>query len=120
MNPQRVESRRVLYAPITVRAALAARELEFEALVDPGYTGYVVVPRGSFTTGEALRHRLRLQLADGSTVLAPAYLGVLRIGNTTLADIAITELGDEAIMGMQVMNHFTLTIDHGRTLSLQP
>jgi hypothetical protein len=48
------------------------------------------------------------------------YRGILRIGSTTIADIPITELGDEAIIGMQVMASFTLTIDHGRTLTLRP
>ena len=115
----RVESTHVLHTPIVVHPAHAARELPFEALVDTGYTGLVVVPRGSFTDGAEPRHRLRLQLADSSVVVAPAYLGAVRIGGTTLLDVAITELGGEAIIGMQVLNHFTLTIDHGRTLVLQ-
>jgi len=120
VDDQRVESARVPYAPLTVAASHATRELDFEALVDTGYTGFVVVPRGSFTNGGAPTHRLRLQLADGSIVFAPAYWGSLRIGTTTVPDIAITEMGDEAIIGMQVLGHFTLTIDHGRTLTLEP
>jgi len=120
VNGQRVQSSRVPYAPITVGADHAARELEFEALVDTGYTGYVVVPQGSFTNGAVPEHHLRLRLADGSTVFAPAYRGVLRLGATTLRPVAITEMGDEAIIGMQVVSRFTLTIDHGHTLALEP
>jgi hypothetical protein len=29
-------------------------------------------------------------------------------------------MGDEAIIGMQVVSRFTLTIDHGRTHALEP
>ncbi len=120
VNDQRVQSTRVPYAPIAVTADHAATELAFEALVDTGYTGYVVVPQGSFTNGAVLEHRLRLRLADGSTIVAPAYRGTLRIGAATLRPVAITEMGDEAIIGMQVVSRFTLTIDHGRILSLEP
>ncbi|HLZ71516.1 MAG TPA: hypothetical protein VKV26_16560 [Dehalococcoidia bacterium] len=120
LNARGVESTRVPYVPISVRANHSAHELGVEALVDTGYTGFVVVPQGSFPNDAAPRHRLRLQLADGSTVLAPAYRGVLRIGAYTLTDIAITDLGDETIIGMQVVGHFTLTIDHARRLTLEP
>lgn len=120
MNGGRVESTHVPYISVSVRAYHAPRELAVEALVDTGYTGFVVVPHGSFTADTPPAHRLRLQLADGSTVVAPAYRGELRIGAHTLADIAITELGDEAIIGMQVVGRFTLTIDHGRLLTLAP
>jgi hypothetical protein len=42
------------------------------------------------------------------------------VGSTELPEVVITELGAEAIIGMQVVSRFTLTIDHGRTLSLAP
>jgi predicted aspartyl protease len=120
VNDQRVQSNRVPYAPIAVAADHAAGELAFEALVDTGYTGHVVVPRGSFMNGATPEHRLRLRLADGSTIVARAYRGVLRVGATTLRPVAITEMGDEAIIGMQVVSRFILTIEHGRILSLEP
>ncbi len=88
--------------------------------MDTGYTGFVVVPHGSFAADTAPAHWLRLQLADGSTVVAPAYRGERRIGTHRVADIAITELGDEAIIGMQVVGRFRLTIDHGRLLTQAP
>jgi predicted aspartyl protease len=118
VNGERVESTHVPYTSVSVRAYHSPRELAVEALVDTGYTGFVVVPLSSFAAATAPAYRLRLQLADGSTVLAPAYRGELRIGTHTVADIAITELGDEAIIGMQVVGQFTLTIDHGRLLTL--
>jgi predicted aspartyl protease len=80
----------------------------------------VVVPSGSLAADKPLTEYLTLRLADGSTVSAPTYRGELRIGNTRLAPIVITELGDEAIIGLRVLNEFTLTIDHGHTLTIEP
>src|SRR5579884_2737899 len=113
LDERRIESSRVPYVPIVVVMSRDASEFRFEAVVDTGYTGFVVVPRGSFSGGTA--YQLRLQLADGSQLLAPVFQGSVRIGDTVLDDIAVTELGDEAIIGMRVIDYFTLTIDHGRT-----
>ena len=49
VNDRRVESTRVPYAPITVMDFRGTQELLFEALVDTGYTAFVVVPRGGGT-----------------------------------------------------------------------
>jgi predicted aspartyl protease len=118
MNRPRVESNHVPYVPITVHSTISAQSDGFEALVDTGYTGSVVVPVGAFSSNVPGRHRRFLRLADGSTVAANAYPGEVRIGATTPIQVAITELGGEAIIGMQVLDLFRLTIDHGRTIAL--
>jgi predicted aspartyl protease len=113
-----VRSEHVPYLPITVLLERSTRELAFEALVDTGYTGFVVIPMGSVASNAA-PHHLRLRLADGSSVIAPVYRGRLRIGRNTLEPVAVTELGDAAIVGMQVINRCTLVINHGESLSLE-
>jgi predicted aspartyl protease len=93
--------------------------IETEALVDTGYTGFVVVPVGSLPTADA-PHRVTLRLADGTPLTAPAYRGELVIGATCLASVLVTALGDSTIIGLQVLRSFTLTLDHGREIALQP
>ena len=65
-------------------------------------------------------HRVTLRLADGSPITASAYRGELRIGGSTIAPVLITELGDETIIGLQILQSFMLTLDHGREISIQP
>jgi predicted aspartyl protease len=120
MTGPRVESTRVPYVPITVSAGTPARGLDAQALVDTGFSGFVAIPRGTLTNGAPPRQYLRWRLASDQTISAPAYRGSLRIGSTELTDVVVIELGSQFIIGMQVLNRFTLTIDHGRVLILEP
>lgn len=113
MNDRRVLSQHIPYIPVTV-AVDTRLSLEAEALVD---TGFVVVPVGSFSNGKRPTHRVTLRLADDSPVTAPAYRGELTIGATRLSPVLITELGNATIVGLQVLQSFTLTLDHGRRWS---
>lgn len=119
INDRRIVSRRVPYIPVTVTTD-SSLSIDAEALVDTGYTGFVVVPVGSFTNSKPATHRVTLRLADDFPVTASAYRGELRVGATRLAPVLITELGNETIVGLQVLQSFTLTLDHGRELSIEP
>jgi predicted aspartyl protease len=119
MNHLRIVSRRIPYIPVTVTAD-SSLSLEADALVDTGDTGFVVVPAGSFTSGKPPTHRVTLRKANNATVTAPAYRGALTIGVTRLSPVLITELGTETAVGMQVLQSFTLTLDHGREIALEP
>ncbi len=120
LNQRRVVSRRIPYIAVTVAKTPSSQPLETEALVDTGYTGFVVVPAGSFANGQPSTHRVTLRLADGSPITAPAYRGELRIGSTRLVSVLITELGSETIIGLRVLQFFTLTLDHGREIIIEP
>ncbi len=121
MTSPRVTSTHIPYVPITVSSGSPSSVvLDAEALVDTGFDGHVVVPRGTFTDGHPPRQYLRWTLTGGSGITAPAYNGSVRVGSTELPEVVITELGTEAIIGMQVLSRFTLTIDHAETLTLAP
>lgn len=87
---------------------------DLEALVDTGFDGHVIVPTGSLSNGHPPDGHLRWQLADGSTVLAPFYLGSVRIGALAPIPAVVTVLGDEPIIGRGVTNNFSATLDHGQ------
>ena len=62
-------------------------------------------------------------VADGSTVLAPSYLGrveVAELGDAGTFPAVISVLGDEPILGRSLTNRFSITLDHGRRVIIQP
>jgi hypothetical protein len=81
------------------------------------------------TTGEFKQHQPDAYatgtMADGSEVLAPIFLGtigfpVLDENVAEMVGVTVTVLGDQALIGQSVLKHFTLTLDHGRQVILEP
>ena len=87
------------------------------AFADTGFDGFLVLP-------EAYLQRLGFPdlagswtLADGSTVEAPEFRGtVVIVGLQTVVQAQITCLGGEVIVGRAVLDHFTVTFDHGHRI----
>jgi hypothetical protein len=64
-------------------------------------------------------------MADGSEVMAPIFLGMIRFPQlendvAEMVGVTITVLGDQALIGQSVLKHFTLTLDHGKQVILEP
>ena len=53
-------------------------------------------------------------------MLAPFYLGVVNLGATELRDIHVTAMGDEPIVGCGIISEFTVILDHGRRVVVEP
>ena len=106
------------YLPLTL--TVRERTEPVEALLDTGFDGDVVVPHGLITNGKPPDGYLHWTLADGSTVQAPAYLGTITIGPFGPFEAVITVLGDEPIVGRNLTNHFSILLDHGQRVIVQP
>jgi hypothetical protein len=65
------------------------------------------------------RGHLRWTLADGSAVLAPYYLGTIRVGALGPFPALVTVLGDEPLIGREIVAHFTITLDHGERVIVE-
>ena len=95
---------------------------EGEALIDTGFTGAIVLP-SSYEPDSvpAERHR-RWRMPDGNLVEAPRYDGVVFVGNFPPLPFraGITFLGDEPIIGVHVISHFSVILDHGRRVVVEP
>ena len=115
---RRVLSNNFPYIPLLLE--LGSHVVRLEALVDTGFDGAIVVPTDLVTDVELPLTYLRWKLADGSHVTAPAYRGTLQIGDMTPLRVTVTLLGDETIIGRAVTNHFMVTLDHGRQLTVEP
>ena len=119
MNPPaRAESDRYPYLPI--RLAVAGAELAFEALLDTGLDGDVVVPEGAIPGSATPRGTTTYQLGDGSLVRAPWYTGTLRIGELAAVRVAVTVLGPEHIVGRGVAARYAVLLDRGRRVVVEP
>ncbi len=112
-----VTSSRFPYLPIKV--STAKKDFELEALLDTGYDGGVIVPPKLITNGEVSKWLVDCKLADNSIVEVSAYLGSVRLGSKKLNDITVLIMGDEPIIGREVMKHFKVTLDHGRKIILE-
>ncbi|MEX1254653.1 MAG: hypothetical protein WEE64_09960 [Dehalococcoidia bacterium] len=112
-QPPPVESTVFPYLP--VRIELRGHRSEALALLDTGFTGDLAIPTASVSADLGLPDaRIDWQLADGSTIDAPVYLGTLEIVGLPPMPAAVTVLGDEYIMGRGVLDKFRITLDRGR------
>ena len=117
VNPPRLVSSHFPYLAIQFSVGLSTRQAD--ALVDTGFDGDLVLPPGSIPGNLAPASHLLWALADDSEVLAPAYLGTVRLGDLGTYAVVITVLGDEAIIGRSLTNRFRLTFDHGSQIIVE-
>lgn len=117
MSEPLLSSSRFPYLPVQV--SLGDWTEHTDALVDTGFTGYLVVPVG-FLNGQAPDSYDVWTVADGRRVVASTYAGALQIGNFPPIEVLITVLGDEAILGRSVTNRFRVIFDHGERVFIEP
>ena len=119
MSPaRRVESPRYPYLPIRLSAGGA--EHVFEALLDTGLDGDVVVPEGMIPASAEVGGTTTYQLGDGTLVRAPWYTGTLRIGELAAVRVAVAVLGPEYIVGRGVAARYAVLLDRGRRVVVEP
>ena len=98
-----------------------------EALVDTGFTGDLSVPPQIVRNGKTPVPDLyaNLTLANGSKARVPVYEGtvVFRELEGEIAqpiDVSVFILGDEVLVGRSLMDHFRVTLDHGKQIIVEP
>jgi predicted aspartyl protease len=124
----KLTSRRYPFLPLSIRVRVTKSkhfELDTHALIDTGFSGDIVVP----ATGELKEYPpdayATWTMADGSEVMAPIFLGSIRFPQldedvAEMVGVTITVLGDLALIGQSVLRRFTLTLDHGKQVILEP
>jgi clan AA aspartic protease len=105
------------YLPVEVVINQNNRILE--ALLDTGFDGYIVLPPKLVTNGEVADLYESCKLADNSIVRVPIFLGSVRLGSKKLNNITFLIMGDEPIIGRSVVEHFKITLDHGKKIILE-
>lgn len=94
-------------------------DTDTEALVDTGFSGDIAVPSDWIKNGHRPSGYATWAMADGSSTMAPIYLGVVRLSDHAPIPVTITVLGDEIIVGRGLIDSFKLILDHGRKLIVE-
>jgi predicted aspartyl protease len=99
-------------------------DIHTQALIDTGFSGDIVVPVTEELKQATPGAYATWTMADGSEVLAPIFLGTIRFPQldeavAELVGVTVTVLGDQALIGQSVLRRFTITLDHGKQVTLE-
>ena len=114
---QQLTSSRFPYLP--VRLHVLQQTYAEEALLDTGFDGGMAMPP-NLAEGQAPDWYQRWTLADGSQVLAPVYRGTVQVGAFQPIPALVIALGDEFLIGLGILNHFSVIFDHGERIIVNP
>jgi predicted aspartyl protease len=105
-------------------------DIHTQVLIDTGFSGDIVIPATEELKQYSPDAHATWTMADGSEVMAPIFLGSIRFPQldedvaemvgVTIVGVTITVLGDQALIGLSVLRRFTLTLDHGKQVILEP
>ncbi len=104
---------------IPVRVIVAHWDGDVEALLDTGFDGELILPVSMVMNGKKPIGYDTWFLADGSEIVAPVYIGTVRIGERVLTPIVVTVLGDRPIVGIGLISHFRVILDRGETVTVE-
>lgn len=88
----------------------SGREIEVEAVVDTGFTGYLSLPPNLIVAlSMPFSHQMLSRLGDGSTRLLDVHNGTV-LWDEEEVDVNMLAGGDEILVGTSLMDGFDLQI----------
>src|SRR6185436_19521997 len=120
---QSVTSSRYPYLPIHVEIFTQQTkvfEFDIEPMVDTGFDGGLTVPRGLIPSSIPPFGTSDWKLADETEIQASTYVARVTIGSLPPVTTLVIVLGDDPLLGRDVIDHFSLHFDHGRQLIVSP
>lgn len=114
--------------PLTIQVRLTNRKnmnLNIQWLIDTGFSGDIAIPDTEELRAYEADAYATWAMADGSEVMAPVFLGTIHFPDLegevgVIAGVSITVLGDQPLIGQGLLRNFTITLDHGRKVILEP
>lgn len=107
MALSKIVSNNFPFIPIVV--TVRKRIEKVEALIDTGFEGDIVVPKGLLTNGDPPDTILPWQLADGK----------VKLRNISFT-VSVITLGNEVMIGRGVIDRFKVIFDHGKKVIVEP
>jgi predicted aspartyl protease len=116
------------FLPLSIHVRVSSRkkiDIHTQALIDTGFSGDIVVPVTEEFKQSPPDAYATWTMADGSEVMAPIFLGTIRFPEldedvAEMVGVTVTVLGDQALIGQSILRRFTLTLDHGKQVILEP
>ena len=118
---QAVTSSRYPYLPVHVEIFTQQTKVfafDIEPMVDTGFDGGLTVPRGIIPDSIQPFGTSDWKLADENEIQTSAYIARVTIGSLTAVATLVIVLGDDPLLGRDVIDHFSLHFDHGRRLTV--
>lgn len=104
---------------LTVKVTVKQRVFDVEALLDTGFDGEIILPPGLATNGELPYWYVDCKLANESVVKISAFKCSLKLANKKINEVTALIMGDEPVIGREIIKHFKITLDHGRKIILE-
>lgn len=107
------------YPYLPVRVRVGEEDRSFEALVDTGLDGDLILPVETDIEEDPQEFR-RWAFADGTIVEAPVYFDAVRLGHLDPVPATIALLGEEFILGRGIVDLYRVTFDRGARIVVEP
>lgn len=117
MTP-RLVSQRSPFIPID--GLFADKRAHYEALLDTGFDGDVVVPE-HFAVDLGPPNEFRVfRLADNTQTVCEVFFGQVELGPLGVFPVKLVALGNECLVGLRLAHRFAVLLDHGRQVVIEP
>jgi predicted aspartyl protease len=105
---------------LRLTVGIASDRLEVEALVDTGFDGDIVLPARQALPSGLEYDLLVFRLADGTRVRVPTFRAAAVIGAVRIRPVDVVLVGGVPMVGRRLIRHFSVTLDHGRRVIVEP
>ncbi|MCX6023580.1 MAG: hypothetical protein NTZ05_17970 [Chloroflexi bacterium] len=109
---QPLVSERFPFLPVVIR--VHQMEFRFYARIDTGFTGGATLPQRLLPDELTPDEYGDWVLANETEMRIPTYDGTVQVGNFHEAPVRVIGVGDEVLIGIEVLRHFAVLLDHGQ------
>ena len=104
---------------VPVRIELGGRVFEENAILDTGFDGEIVIPQAR-VAGLQPDDSARFVFPDGTVVEPDIFRGIVRLADMEPTVAEIAALGTEFIVGIRILRHYEVILDHGQRVIINP
>lgn len=109
------------YPTLAVRFVVSGVTRDAIALMDTGFDGDLVVPEALVGQLPEPSYYSRYRTANGELVVVAEFSGTVElVDQPGSLQARIIALGDEYLIGIRMLNHFRVTLDHGQQIIVEP